>query len=430
MDNSTLSPQIDSKEFLRPIFLGLAEEDLDELAQAAVVRSFPANAVICREGEPGDTVYTIVEGRVEVFKRLDDKTERRLNEIGPGGHFGEMAIIEEGPRSATVRTAEPTTALEINRESFLKVLGRSPSLSLRMAVSMTARLRDGDQQSIAALRQANEELRRALEQLERLDKTKSDFIQVSAHELRTPVAALMGYAQMLQGNSTVEEDSQLQVLVEGIVTSTKRLHRVFNSILDVSRVMTDGIQVRHSPVSVTVIFDSIVLEFKQTLEERSLALELVGFEGLPIYSGDPDLLYKVFYHLANNAVKYTPDGGRITVTAQTLEVPDLGQCIQVMVEDTGIGIAPQDLELIFEKFYRTGEVALHSSGTTTFKGGGPGLGLAIARGVVLAHGGRIWVESPGYDEETCPGSRFIVQLPLEQLSTATPPDSSPADAQP
>lgn len=430
MDNPTLSPQIDIKEFLRPIFLGLAEEDLDELAQAAVVRSFPANAVICREGEPGDTVYAIVEGRVEVFKRLDDKTERRLNEIGPGGHFGEMAIIEEGSRSATVRTAEPTTALEINRESFLKVLGRSPSLSLRMAVSMTARLRDGDQQSIAALRQANEELRRALQQLERLDKTKSDFIQVSAHELRTPVAALMGYAQMLQGNSTAKEDPQLQVLVEGIVTSTKRLHRVFNSILDVSRVMTDGIQVRHSPVSVTVIFDSIVLESKQTLEERGLALELVGFKGLPIYSGDPDLLYKAFYHLANNAVKYTPDGGQITVTAQTLEVPDLGQCIQVTVEDTGIGIAPQDLELIFEKFYRTGEVALHSSGTTTFKGGGPGLGLAIARGVVLAHGGRIWAESPGYDEKTCPGSRFIVQLPLEQLSTATPPDPSPADAQP
>jgi len=84
----------------------------------------------------------------------------------------------------------------------------------------------------------------------------------------------------------------------------------------------------------------------------------------------------------------------------------------VAVEDTGIGIARQDLSLIFEKFYRTGELALHSSGSTTFKGGGPGLGLAIARGGVLAHGGRIWAESTGYDEVTCPGSRFVVQLPL------------------
>jgi signal transduction histidine kinase len=95
-----------------------------------------------------------------------------------------------------------------------------------------------------------------------------------------------------------------------------------------------------------------------------------------------------------------------------VQVPDLGRCIEVAIEDTGIGIARQDLSLIFEKFYRTGEPALHSSGTTTFKGGGPGLGLAIARGGVLAHGGHIWAESDGYDEVSCPGSRFVVQLPL------------------
>jgi signal transduction histidine kinase len=85
----------------------------------------------------------------------------------------------------------------------------------------------------------------------------------------------------------------------------------------------------------------------------------------------------------------------------------------VVVEDTGIGIAPEDIDLIFEKFYRTGEVELHSSGTTTFKGGGPGLGLAIAKGIVRSHGGLIWAESPGCDEEACPGSKFVVQLPLE-----------------
>ena len=416
MDNSIFVSQVntqeDVKEFLRPIFFGLEEKDLDELAQTAVVRSFPANAVLCQEGEEGNALYIIVQGRVDIVKQfLDDESERFLRASGPGEVVGEMALLQEGGRTATVRAAEPLTVLEIGRDSFLTVLGRSPSLSVRILVRLTGRLRDADRQAIADLSQANRELTQALRQLERMDQAKSDFIQVSAHELRTPVAALMGYAQMMQYNSTVQEDPGLQPLVEGVVTSTKRLHRVFNSILDVSRVVTGGIKVHRSPVNILVVIEGIFLEFKQALEERNLTLEREGLEDLPFYPGDPDLLYKMFYHLVNNAIKYTPDGGRIAVTGRMVDVPNLGRCAQVAVEDTGIGIAPQELDLIFEKFYRVGKVALHSSGTTSFKGGGSGLGLTIAQGVVLAHGGRIWAESPGCDEETCPGSRFVVQLP-------------------
>jgi signal transduction histidine kinase len=404
--------QIEIKEFLRPLLFGLPEEDLDDLAQAAVERTFSPGAIICREGEPGEAVYFIAEGHVEIVKRLDDESERHLHDAGPGEYFGEMAILQETVRAATVRAVEPTTVFEIGQDPFLAVLGRSPSLGVRILVRVTGRLRDADQQAIGELRQANEELMQALQRLERLDRTKSDFIRVSAHELRTPVAALLGYAQMMQSHPTVQESPELRTLVEGVMAGTERLHRLFNNILDLSRLMTDGVQISYSPVSLVVILQGVRTEFAQALEERNLTLETVGLRELPVYSGAPSLLFKVFYHLVNNAIKYTPDGGRITATGQVVDVPGLGQCIEVTVEDTGIGIAPQDLELIFEKFYRTGEVALHSSGTTTFKGGGPGLGLAIAQGIVLAHGGRIWAESPGYDEETCPGSRFVVQLPF------------------
>ena len=412
MDTLSSSPQVNVKEFLRPILLGLAEEDLDELAQAGVVRAFPAGAVICQEGEPGDVAYVVVQGRVEIIQRLDDQSERFLRSAGSGEFFGEMAILQEGVRSATVRAAEPATVLEIGRRPFLTVLGRSPALGIRILVRMTTRLRDADQQAIAELRKANEELTRMLRQLERLDRTKSDFIQLSAHELRTPVAALLGYTQMMRENPQVQNSPQLRALVEGVVTGTARLHRVFNSILDVSRVMAGNLRIHRTPVSISIVMDGIVLEFRRALEERALTLEQRGIQDLPIYSGDPDLLYKVFYHLVNNGIKYTPDGGRITVTGRTVDVPNLGRCIEVTVEDTGIGIAPQDRDLIFEKFYRTGEPTLYSSGTTTFKGGGPGLGLAIAKGGVQVHGGRIRAESPGYSEEICPGSRFIVQLPF------------------
>jgi signal transduction histidine kinase len=414
MDNPLLSLQMDVKEFLRPLLLGLAEEDLDELAQAAVVRSFPAGTVICQEGEPGDAVYTIVQGQVEILKQLDDERERHLRDTEPGELFGEMAIIQEGTRTATVRTTEPTTILEIGQEPFLRVLGRSPSLAIRILTRLTDRLRDADQHSIADLRRANERLTRALEKLERLDKIKSDFIQVVAHELRTPVAVLLGYVQMIQNSPAVQEDPQMWELIDGMVESMKRLHRIFASILDVSRVVTEEVQIYHTPVSIPAILKGIVLEFEQALKERNIVLEQEGLYDLPLCPGDPELLFKAFYHLVNNAIKYTPDGGRIKVAVRKVEVPDLGQCIEVAVEDTGVGIAPKDLDLIFEKFYRTGEMALHSSGKTTFKGGGPGLGLTIAQGVILAHGGRIWAESPGYDEETCPGSRFVVQLPLTQ----------------
>jgi signal transduction histidine kinase len=408
-----LSPeQLEALEFLRLMLFGLAEEDLDILARAAVKRVFSPCDVICREGEMGDVMYFIMQGRVQIVKQVDENIERHLHYASAGEYFGEIAILQEGPRVATVRAVEPTVALEVGQSPFLTVLGRSPSLGVRILVRMTDRLRDADQQAIDELRQTNAKLTRALRQLERLDRTKTDFIRVSAHELRTPVAALMGYAQMMRDNAMVERQKELKALAEGVHSAAERLHRVFNSILDLSRLMTDGVEVRRSPVSLPVVFSGVYTHFQQALEERNLDLQITGLDELPFYVGDPDMLYNVFYHLINNAIKYTPDGGHVMVTGAVVEASEMGQAIEIVVEDTGIGIASEDIGLIFEKFYRTGEVELHSSGTTTFKGGGPGLGLAIAKGIVQAHGGRIWAESPGCDEQTCPGSKFVVQLPL------------------
>jgi signal transduction histidine kinase len=118
-----------------------------------------------------------------------------------------------------------------------------------------------------------------------------------------------------------------------------------------------------------------------------------------------------------NAIKYTPDGGKISVDGRTL--PGF---VEITVTDTGIGIAPENHTRIFEKFGRLGNVSLHSTGKTKFKGGGPGLGLPITKGVIEAHGGAIWVESDGYDEVRCPGSTFHILLPIRK----TPPDDKTA----
>jgi signal transduction histidine kinase len=169
---------------------------------------------------------------------------------------------------------------------------------------------------------------------------------------------------------------------------------------------------------------SVCKELQLPAQERRQTIEIQDMSSLPSITADISSLRKVFYHLVINAIKYTPDGGKVTISGQALE-PNLSDLpkggVEVVVSDTGIGIDPRFHELIFIKFYQTGELALHSSGKTKFKGGGPGLGLAIARGIVEAHHGRIWVESPGYDEVGCPGSQFHVVLPLRQTESPQPP---------
>lgn len=132
------------------------------------------------------------------------------------------------------------------------------------------------------------------------------------------------------------------------------------------------------------------------------------------FLADTERLYQAIHNIVVNAIKYTPDGGRITISGRLL--PGF---VEVTVADTGIGIAPENQELIFGKFDQLGNALLHSSGKTKFKGGGPGLGLPIARGIIEAHGGTIWVESEGYDEVRCPGSTFHILIPLRTETAET-----------
>jgi signal transduction histidine kinase len=166
------------------------------------------------------------------------------------------------------------------------------------------------------------------------------------------------------------------------------------------------------PVLVQSVLAELRNEFSRVLAERSLQFVIKQIGEVPYIEADPALIYKVFYQLYTNAIKYTPDGGSITTTYWVTDVEGMGRSVAVVVQDTGIGIDTQHQKLIFEKFYQIGEVALHSSSKTSFKGGGPGLGLALVKGAVEAHGGMVWVESTGHDEQALPGSTFKVLLPV------------------
>jgi len=255
------------------------------------------------------------------------------------------------------------------------------------------------------------ELERTNRILEQMDRTKMRFIQISAHELRTPMTLVQGYAQMAQLKANGNAD--LERYTKGLLEGTSRMVEIIDSMLDVSRIDSNTLDLSPSEVQIDKVIERVRKAFGSAFEERKLNFQVHELSSLPVIRADKDLLYKVFYHIIGNAIKYTPDGGTITVTGrrvvEDLEDPE----IEIAVKDSGIGVDPQFQELIFEKFYQTGEVLLHSSGKTKFKGGGPGLGLAISRGVINAHRGRIWLESAGHNEKTNPGSTVLVRLSVK-----------------
>jgi signal transduction histidine kinase len=199
----------------------------------------------------------------------------------------------------------------------------------------------------------------------------------------------------------------------GILEGANRMVEIINSMLDVSRIDTNQLEIMPENMQVDLVIEKVRGVFQPALDERNLSFKTKGLTDLPSICADKDQLYKAFHHVIGNAIKYTPDGGSLTVQGWMIDA--IPSEIEIVIQDTGIGIDPQNQKLVFEKFYQTGEVLLHSSGKTKFKGGGPGLGLAVARGIVNAHHGRIWLESPGHDEEKNPGTTVFVRLPINGL---------------
>ncbi len=299
------------------------------------------------------------------------------------------------------------------------------TLADQTAVALeNARLVDSLMRLNADFRRANQALDQANRHLERLDRTKSDFINVASHELRTPLTVLTGYSQMLLDDPALRDNPDYARLLSGIQSGTTRLQEILESLLDIAEIETRELHLNPEAVVLPALIRQAAGKLEKAFTERNQTLEIQDLSELPQVEVDYKAMLKVFNHLLINAIKYTPDGGKITVSGWRLPPDPNGLTaggVELVVSDTGIGIDPAAHELIFVKFYHTQEVSLHSSGRIKFKGSGAGLGLAIARGIVQAHGGKIWVESPGHDESTYPGSQFHIVLPLRQTTVKANP---------
>ncbi len=278
------------------------------------------------------------------------------------------------------------------------------------------------------VRLLNEDLVDQNEKLEIMDRVKTDFITIASHELRTPLTQVKGYADILAAMN--EENAlsreQTREIVGHINRATLQLEGLITDMLETSQLDVDEMRLTFVKTRLQSIIKLAMEPLIQALRERRITLTQEGVDELPPIYADYKRLVQAFTKLLGNAVKYTPDGGRITVTAALIpSVDGEEQYFEVIIQDSGIGIDPKFHELIFEKFFRIGDPQLHSTGSTKFKGAGPGLGLPIAKGVIEGHHGRIWVESEGEDEQRMPGSAFHIILPVKPPEAETAPASQP-----
>lgn len=368
-------------EDLRESFSLILEEFYNRLRQAI---------------ETGDPAWMdqIVEAWVDAYTQTD--IDRR--------EFGPLSLVHQ-IQSMTLEVCREN----LSDQDALDLIGALIPIFAHASERTSRLLLDRSIEHIAW------DLEKANEALARLDKSKSNFIAIAAHELKTPLTLIEGYAAMLADqfpNGDAAADAR--IILKGVDNGARRLREIVNDMIDVSLIDNQLLSLNFQPVWLNRLLEILKQEYSAVIAERHQKLEIHPFQGWnEMIFADNERLYQAFRNLVSNAVKYTPDGGRVAIDGRQL--PGF---IEVTVSDTGIGISPDDQARIFDKFGNLGNVSLHSSGKTKFKGGGPGLGLSITRGIIEAHGGSIWAESPGCDEAACPGSTFHVLLPMRR----EPPD--------
>ena len=252
---------------------------------------------------------------------------------------------------------------------------------------------------IRELKHNNEELGDANRKLQELDKLKSNFLNVATHELRTPLSVILGYNAMLEESLQDRlDDSERQTLTESIA-ACKRLIRMVNSMLDISQIESGKMKMEFAPSDLRRLVNGVAALFQQEARGRRLHLT-VELPTRPLrVELDSERIEQVLINLVGNAMKFTPAGGAIVIRVR--QHPELRQ-VEISVQDTGVGIAPEDQARIFDEFSQVRHA--HTAGPRD----GSGLGLAIARRIVEAHHGQLRVVStPGE------GSTFSFSLPLK-----------------
>ena len=370
-------------------FPGIRDDEAEQLIANGRVKSYPPGVVLCHENALENTFYLLLGGSVDVTKVINEREERHLKVLETGDFFGEMALIHNAPRAATVKTREEALVLEIQREAFEKALKHSSSVSLAMVREISNRLRQNDEMAIEDLRLRAGELARAYQRLAEQELARREFLTSVAHELRTPLMTANGYLELIQAGLVKGQD--VATAIETVARNVQQINALVNDILFLQEL--DLILPKFEPVDMQKIAEKVIERYAFRARQNNCTLRLEADPNLPPVSGDAQSLERALTALVDNAIKFSPEGGQVDIRAAVVD-----GWVKVSVRDQGIGIDEETRLHIFDRFYHLDRI-----GDQLFSG--IGLGLAITRQVIQQHNGSLELESePGR------GSAFTMSL--------------------
>jgi len=370
-------------------FPGIKPDEVQEIIMNSRIKTYPPETVMCKEDAIESIFYMILEGDFEVTKVINNSERRLLKTLTAGDFFGEMALIHNAPRAATVTTLTNVVVLELDKEGFNRVLKHSPSVSLAMVGEISRRLRQNDQLAIEDLRLRASELANAYQKLAEQDLARREFLSNVAHELRTPLMIASGYLHALRKGMLSGE--QLNTTVDTIMRNVDQITTLANDILFLQEM--ELVLPEFQAVNIVEVVDGVLHKYQSKAHARQMTLKIKGNRNVSKVQGDMTSLQRAVIALVDNAIKFSAPKSEVEVTFS-----EQGDYVRVAVEDHGIGIDPQIRPRIFDRFFH-----LEKSGDELY--GGLGIGLSITRQVIQQHKGALDVESePGV------GSKFTMSL--------------------
>ncbi|MFZ1397188.1 MAG: ATP-binding protein [Candidatus Promineifilaceae bacterium] len=370
------------------------------LDQVMVEQRYKPGEIVVHEGQHGDMAFLIWSGRVAVVQG-SFANPAGVHYRGPGEVVGEMSLIDNKPRSASIVALDDVRLLGIYRKDFFELLHIDPNFSTNMMEILSSRLRAAEEMSrvnTAIGRELSAEvevLQSENEALRQMEQRRQELSELVVHDLRNPLGNLFSALNMLELVLPEDVLAENRELLEIARLSHLRMQDLVDSLLDIAQIDAGRPLGEYQPTELAALMKEVLHLNIFALNKRELTLTQNFPTNLPPVLADPNQIRRVLTNLVDNAIKYSPKGGSLTVTAV-----HQSNMVELSVTDVGPGVAPEERERIFGRFTQAEAGGIRPRGF--------GLGLSYCKLAVEAHNGRIWVE-PGPDGV---GSRFVFTLPV------------------